>query len=65
MAAGCGGCWLVVVVVVGVTPRIVQVDILAKVHKIQEFLGESDFEKTTQAKEHVFLHIILMRVLLA
>ena len=51
--------------VVGVTPRIVQVDILAKVHKIQEFLEESDFEKTTRAKEHVFLHRISMRVLLA
>jgi len=47
VAAGCDGCWLVavVVVVVGVTPRIVQVDILAKVLYFQELLDESDFGK--------------------
>ena len=40
----------------------IQVDIQTKVRKIQELLEESDFVKTTQAKEHVFLDRISMRV---
>jgi len=37
-----------------------------KVRKIQELLEESDFgKKTSRAIEHVFLHSISMRVLLA
>ena len=40
----------------------IQVYIRTKVCNIQELLEESDFVKTTQAKEHVFLHRISMRV---
>ena len=39
VAAGCDGCWLAVVV--GVTPRMVQVDILAKVLSYQELPKKS------------------------
>ncbi len=50
VAVGRGGCWLVVVVVVvvvvgGVTPRILQVDILAKVLSSQELPKKSSFLK--------------------
>ncbi len=66
VAVGRGGCWLVaVVVVVGVTPRIFQVDILAKVLSSQELPKKSSLEKRCGAMQHVFLHRILMRVLLA
>ena len=44
---------------------IVQVDILAKVLYFQELLKKSDFDWTPPAKEHVFLHRISVRVLLA
>ena len=42
--------------------QFLQVDIQTKVHKIQELLENSDFEKTPRAKEHVFLQRISMRV---
>jgi len=41
VAAGRGGCWLVAVAVVGITPRIFQVDILATVLSSQEFPKKS------------------------
>ena len=31
VAGGCGGCWLIVADIVGITPRSFQVDILARV----------------------------------
>jgi len=71
-----GACWwllgvvvvgssCVVVVVVGVTSRILQVDILAKVLSSQELPKKSSLEKRLGATQHVFLHRISMRVLLA
>ena len=69
VAVGHGGCWLAVVGVVavvgGVTPRILQVDILAKVLSSQELPKKSSLEKRCGAVQHVFLHRISMRVLLA
>ena len=44
---------------------IVQVDILAKVLYFQELRKKSDLDWTPPAKEHVFLHRISVRVLLA
>ena len=44
VAVGRGGCWLAVAVV-GVTPRIFQVDILAKVLSSQELPKKSSLEK--------------------
>jgi len=66
VAVGHAGCWLVVVAAaIGVTPRIVQVDILAKVLSSQEVPKKSSLEKRWGAIQHVFLHRISMRVLLA
>ena len=69
VAVGCGGRWLIVVavvaVVIGVTPRMFQVDILAKVLSSQELHKKSSLDKRCGAMQHVFLHRILMRILLA
>ena len=64
VAVGHAGCWLVVVAAaaVGLTPRIVRVDILAKVLYFQELPKNSGLEKKWGAMQHVFLHRISMRV---
>ena len=63
VAVGHGGCWLVVVVV-GVTPRVLRVDILAKVLSSQETI---EYQANTKcgAIQDVCLLRIPMRVLLA
>ena len=45
--------------------QFLQVDIQTKVRKVQELLEKSDFGKSLGAMQHVFLHGILVRVLLA
>ena len=49
----------------GITPRIVQVDILAKVLSSQELPKKSSLGERWGAMQHIFLHRISMRVLLA
>jgi len=58
VAVGRGGCWVVVIVVAvigGVTPRIFQVDILAKVMSSQELHKKSSLEKWCNAAR-LFAH---------
>jgi len=56
VAVGCSGCWLVVAIVVvsGVTPRIFQADILAKVLSSQKLHKKSNFWKGWGATQHIF-----------
>jgi len=62
---GCGGCWLVLVAAVGVTPRIVQVDHSGQGSIIPELPKKSSLEKRLGAMQQVFSHRISMRALLA
>jgi len=65
VAVGHGGCWLIAVtIIVGVTPRICEVDIL--VLSSQELPKKSSRKKQQGgAMQRVFLHRMSMRVLLA
>ena len=64
VAVGCGSCWLVAVVaVVGVTPRILQVDILAKVLTSQELPNTSSSETKSRAMQRAcFAHYVDARL---